>query len=181
MRHVQILFLKLSTRKKMAYSKSKKAVRRVQNYLEQMVKAETNIEFPASEPSKLAYYIRDGIKAARNFPEVIAYARLSSKYIIKSGPGKVICELRDVLELTRNNIRSQVSIPDIVDALGIIGAAITHKADVMIFPDASLDAIPNITPLEKWAEKNDYKLIIGLGHITLEKKDGVDSTQYSTP
>lgn len=165
----------------MGYSKSKKAVRRVTNYLEQMVRAETNIEFASNEPVKLAYYIRDGIKAARNFPEVINYARLSSKYVIKSGPGKVICELRDVLELTKNNIRSQVSIPDVVDAIGIIGAAITHKADEMIFPDASMDTVPNIIPLKKWAEKNDYNLIIALDHITLEKKDGVDSAQYSTP
>jgi len=162
----------------MGYSKSKKAVRRVQSYLEQMVKAETNIEFPSAEPSKLAYYIRDGIKAARNFPEVVGtYARLNSKYVIKSGPGKVICELRDVLELTRQGIRSQVSIPNVVDAIGIIGAAITHKADEMIFPDATLDTIVNITPLKKWAEKNDYNLIITLDHITLEKNDGANSAQ----
>lgn len=163
----------------MGYSKSKKSIRRVQHYLDQMVIAEGNVEFASAEPTRLIYYIRDGIKAAQHFSEASNYARLSAKFVIKAGPGKVICELRDVLPLMRHQMKSEVSIPDVVDPLGIIGAAIKHHADIMIFPDASHDTILDKTPIQNWADKNGYQLIMAIDHITLEKKDGADTEKHS--
>lgn len=164
------------------YSKSKRAVRKVQLYLDQMVAAEMNITFPDNDPTRLAYRIRDGIKAARSFPDSERYAKLSTKFIIRVQSGGVKCELRDDLSDMKSTMHNVISIEGVSDTLGIIGAAIKHKADVLNFPDARYSNL-NLTPIENWASNNGYAIQKTEDHVSLIKvehnQNGNGPTQYS--
>lgn len=164
----------------MGYSKSKRAIRRVEPYLEQMVAAEGEISFPAEEPSDFAYRLREGIKASTHFAlderkqpiEPYAdYAGLSAKYLIRVKGPLVVCEPRDVVPIARlRSSLAQVSIPDVSETLGIIGAAITHKAPSMVFPQANAQTV-KADRLFVWAQANGYFLVVGDNHVTLTKQD----------
>lgn len=163
----------------MVYSKSKRAVRRVQLYLDQLVAAEMNITFPDNDPSRLAYRIRDGIKAARLFPDTDRYAKLASKFIIRIQSGGVKCELRDSLEDMKSEMHNVISINDVNDPLGIIGAAIKHKADILHFPDARYSSL-NLAPIQNWANNNGYEIQKTEDHISLIKQEPTENGNGST-
>lgn len=159
----------------MGYSKSKRVIRRVETYLQQMVDARGQIEFPADDAARFAYELREGINASRHFAATgeepfISYAKLHPKYVIRTKGTRVICEPRDVILSVKAQTLGQVSIPDVVDPLGIIGAAIMHKAPIMIFPDASDETIIDKSKLQTWCEKNSYELIVADNHVTLTRK-----------
>lgn len=163
----------------MGYSKSKRAIRRVEAYLAQMVKSEAEIQFPAEEPSDFAFKLREGIKASRHFAvednhpvePYASYSRLMTKFIIRVKGPMVICEPRDVVPLVKlRQTLGQVSIAEVKDTLGIIGAAITHKAPIMVFPNANKDTV-EADRLNFWATNNDYYLVIAENHVTLTKEN----------
>jgi hypothetical protein len=157
----------------MGYSVSKRAVRRVEIYLTQMVVGEGKLNFPTEDASKTAYYIRQGVTSAKNFisegEPYVSYARLSGKYIVRSLSDMVVCEPRDGLpNADASTTFGRVSIPDITDVLGIIGAAIKHKAPSMIFPDARLSD-EECLKLRAWSDLHEYGVIITEAHVTLVK------------
>lgn len=164
----------------MGYSKSKRAIRRVEPYLEQMVHADAEIQFPAEEPSDFAFKLREGIKASKEYAldvekqpvePYISYSGLMSKFIIRVKGPLVICEPRDVIPLARlRQTLGQVSLPEVKDTLGIIGAAITHKAPIMVFPNANASSV-EADRLNFWASNNDYFLVITDNHVTLTKEN----------
>jgi hypothetical protein len=162
----------------MGYSKSIRAVKRVQPILEQLVEASTKIEWGSDNPAQDAYYIREGIHASAHRAMIggkpnepyYSFARLHSKFILKTGAGKVIAELRDAVPvLALKESHSVMTLPELKDEMAVVGAAITHQAQKMHFPDvdpaeADLEAIYN------WASQNDYYLVAGEG-LTLTRDD----------
>lgn len=154
----------------MGYSKSKRAIRRVETYLQQLVAAESKIDFPGEDTAKLAYYIREGITASRAFTSegepYISYARLNAKFVVRVKGSVVSCEPRDEVNIPAG--LGHVSIPDVSDTLGIIGATIKHKASLIIFPDATIHSV-DMTRLTSWGEKNGYLVIADDERVVLEK------------
>lgn len=167
----------------MGYSKSKRAIKRVEPYLQQMVAADGGVEFPVNDPLAFSYQLRDGIKAAKEFAydalqkEVepyCSYARLNTKFIIRVRGTVIVCELRDVVPVVKlRESMGTMSIPDVEDTLGVIGAAIKHKAPEMVFPSANKDTVAAVM-LFKWASSNGYFLVIADNHVTLTKNDPGD-------
>lgn len=156
----------------MGYSKHIRAFKRVQDQLDVMVEANTDVEWTSDDPAKLAYHIREGIHVAQlraqDDDEYNDYARLESKYIVRTGPQKVIAELRDgAAARTLRKTLSTMNIAGVVDALTIVGAAIKHKAPELHFPDAIVSE-DELEGLYNWATKHQYVLIIGEG-ITLSQ------------
>lgn len=155
-------------------------MRKVEPYLQQMVQAEGEIQFPAEEPGDFAYKLREGIEASKHhaldhlkrpIEPFISYAGLKSKYLIRVKGPLVICEPRDLVPIARlKTALGQVAIPEVIDTLGIIGAAITHKAPILVFPDAK-EASVDCNRLSFWASQNGYYLVVGDNHVTLTKAD----------
>jgi len=152
----------------MSYSQGKKAFKRVEQFLTQMLATGGRIEFVTKDSGRLAYHIREGIHAAKYFPELSSYATLSGKFIVKANGGVVTCEPRTIVPVVAPTM-GYLSIPDVRDALGILGACIKHKFPMMVFPDADPDL--DVTMLERWANGNGYKVIVTDIHITVERKE----------
>lgn len=136
----------------MGYSKSKKAVRHIQGYLDRLLEAETDISFPSRNPQRLAFALHNGLYAASFHPDTQRYLVLRKKFMIRYNATMVKCEIKDDLASLKQDMASNITLDDIVDPLGVIGAAIKHKADVMTFPDFD----GNVVPIETWANNNGY-------------------------
>lgn len=159
----------------MGYSSSIRTVKRVEIYLQQMLNSTENIEFPVEDASKFAYQLRDGIRTAKKLSvdkhgmpvePFATYQRLSAKYIVRTRNNRVVCELRDVVPTVQ--LLGKLNLPGIVDTLTIIGAAIKHKAPVMVFPDASSKTVDE-TRLKLWAVDHGYDTVVSDNHVTLER------------
>jgi len=149
------------------YSKSIRAVKKVQPLLEQLVLADGKIEWSSENPHADAYALREGIKSAAlraihndkpNEP-YYSFARLNSKFIFRTAPGKIIAEPRDFVPILA--LREAHS-----SMVAIVGAAITHNAYKMYFPDASIDC--DLEAVYSWAKQNEYYLVVGAG-LTLTR------------
>ena len=164
----------------MGYSKSIRAFNRVKGFLDEMVAKNEPIVWPASDPSKLAYYIREGIKVAKDrandekHPTRETYrpfSSLSSKYLLRVKGGTVIAEPRDMLpELIASAVLSRMVIEDVVDPLEIVGAVIKHKAPELFFPSADL-SLDTLQRVYAWSSKHDYFIVVSDIGITLTKTD----------
>ena len=112
----------------MGYAKTINAVVRVREYLDEMVTGTGDLEWPSSDP-RLAYWIREGIAAARaKHIDIRDYASLSGKYIIKSKEGKIVAELRNKLPL--DELRARMTVKDAIDGASVIGAAMQYKREL---------------------------------------------------
>lgn len=152
----------------MGYSKSKKAVRHVQSYLDRLLEAETDISFPSRNPQKLAYALHNGLYAAAYHPDTQKYLVIKKKFMVRYNANVVKCEVKDALESLRQKA-DNLTLEDIIEPIGVIGAMIKHKADIMTFPDFN----GNIIPIQNWAGNNGYnvnQLEEGISLI----KDGVE-------
>jgi hypothetical protein len=169
----------------MGYSRSPRAVQRVKNHLDEMLRADGKLEWVDKDPTRLAYRINDGIAAARHnafdrnkqpIEPYVTYARLKAKFIIKIEGTKVIAEPRDVmpLEIVRAGMGKMV-VHEIQDVLEIVGAAIKHKAPEMFFPDAdTLNESEDLPQLYAWASKNGYYIIPSEDGVMLTQNDPGD-------
>jgi hypothetical protein len=165
----------------MGFSKSPRAVQRVKNYLEDMLRSDTQIEWVSTDPSKLAYQLHDGLAAARHLAvdrdkkpvePYATYSRLKAKFILRIAVGKVIAEPRDIvpIESVRAGMNRMV-LHELSDVLEIVGAAIAHKALEMFFPDATDTNLPQ---LYAWAMRNGYFIIPSDDGLTLTQNDPGD-------
>jgi hypothetical protein len=157
----------------MGYYKSQNAILKVKTFLDAMVKADSDLEFavnPDQEPSKIAYAIRQGIKAAAGYG-IKEYAGLGGKYIVRSQPGKVLLELRNKLpmEMFKKAI-SNIVITEAHNLTQVVGAAVKHAADEMYFPNANIEE-NGLTQLYAWTTTKGYKIIKNDVGITLTKKE----------
>lgn len=167
----------------MGYSKSLRALTRVQNFLKEMIEeqGERRLVWFHDDPSKLSFWIREGIKVAQQHAfdknkkpvePYISYARLLMKYKIRIGRNQVIAEPREVtpLDTVRESLNNKMVLPGIEDEYGLVGAAITHGADEMFFPDATEETC-NLVALHNWTSKNGYSIIPSEEGITLTRRD----------
>jgi hypothetical protein len=166
----------------MGYSHSTRAVQRVKNHLDEMLRSDKKLEWADPDPTRLAYRINDGIAAARHnafdrdkrpIEPYVTYARLKAKFIIKIEGTKVVAEPRDVmpLEIVRAGMGKMV-VNEVQDVLEVVGAAIMHKAPEMFFPDAdALDEREDLPQLYAWASKNGYYIIPSEDGVTLTQND----------
>lgn len=167
----------------MGYAKrSKRPIKRVEDILKQMVKAEGEIRFKVEDAEETAYRIREAFAASKHFAShgepYVSYANLKAKFVIRSNGNIVTCEPRDyVPSMQVRNELATVTIPGVKDVLGIIGAAIAHKSPRMLFPDAVL-SFSDLERLAVWGEKNHYKLNSTEAGITLTRDD--DTKEHSS-
>jgi hypothetical protein len=167
----------------MGYSTSPRAVQRVKNHLDEMLNSDTKLEWADENPSKLAYRINDAFHAARHLAfnrdkkpvePYVTYARLKAKFIIRVDAGKVIAEPRDIMPLdTVRAGMARMVLHDVSDVLEVVGAAITHKAPEMFFPDADLTN-EELPQLYAWASKNSYFVIPSDDGVLLTQNDPGD-------
>lgn len=145
----------------MSYARSKKSVHRVEFVLKQLLEAKDDLIFQSIEPQKLAYHIHEALKSAAIYPEFSEYSKLRDKYTIRIRNNKVIAELKSKPIVGLSIIKEQLgkmTIVDVSSALGIIGAAVTHKISDMLFPDAHLNN-HELNELYLWAEPSGYFII----------------------
>lgn len=160
----------------MGYSKHIRAIQRVQPFLDRLVKAQSRVEWESDHPAEDAYRIREGIHASSaraltngqpNEP-YYSYALLQQKYVIRTAAGRVIAERKDVTPVVAlREAHAAMTLPNVKDEMGVVGAAITHEAHRMHFPDAGecdLEAVYS------WAKQNGYYMVVGEG-ITLTRDD----------
>jgi len=157
----------------MGYSKSSKAILRVKDYLDEMVEKNERLEWELEDNVGIAFKIRQAMAQAstrvNQGDETYAeYARLKSKYLIRTMFGKVIAEPRDVTDVVKaQQTANHMRLSGLGTSLEIVGAAIQHKADEMYFPDAYTNQASEVYP---WAQKNGYYIVVGEG-MTLTKND----------
>ncbi len=157
----------------MGYTKTIHAVVRVREYLDEMVTGTGDLEWPSSDP-RLAYWIREGIAAAgAKHIDLRDYATLSGKYILRSGEGKTIAELRNKLPL--DELRARMTVKDAIDGASVIGAAMQYKRPEMFFPNAQLSQ-DDLQLLHVWTTSVAYFMIVHepdkpLTSVTLTKRD----------
>lgn len=73
----------------MGYSTNRQTVLRILPLLE-VLKKKSTIRFGSEKPSKLAYYLREGLSAAKHFPEFEDIGLLKEHYRFEVHPGAVI-------------------------------------------------------------------------------------------
>lgn len=155
----------------MPYNPSVNAILRVKDHLNELYNSDKNVTFISDDARKLSMWIREGINFARLHPssELYAkYASLYSKYKITLKNNNVVCVLRDVSPLEVHKQLNKMTIRDIVDGLGVVGALIEHKPEFVFFPDFTND-FDQMVIIEKYADKNGYKIIVNDVGITLTK------------
>lgn len=157
----------------MGYQRSKRAIRKVEPYLQKMVESKDSIRFPTLDGPRFAYYLREAIHVSKQFAALAedqpfaSYAALSDKFIIRVKGNEVVCEKRDIaIPLATSPEQIEVSLPGCIDTLEVIGAAAHHMTGKMIFPDANEDTVDS-EALERWGEMKGYEVVIADNHVTL--------------
>ncbi len=162
----------------MGYTLTQNAVARVRPYLDEMSASDTDCTWITDDP-RLAYRIREGIAASRALG-LKDYAKLYSKFLLKSGKNRVIAELRDKLglDVLLEEARKTV-IHDVTTLSGVVGAAIKHKSPEIQFPNVTLDN-DEIEKLFKWTSQNDYLVVVTGGGLLLTKDEGMEDIAYGS-
>lgn len=145
----------------MAYARSKKSVLKLESVLKQLVEAKDDLVFQSLEPHRLAYSIHEALKSAAIYPEFYHYSLLRDKYTIRIKSNKVVAELKSKIIVGETIIREQLgkmTIVEVSDIMGVVGAAVTHKAGEMFFPDAHF-TVEGLSELYQWSEPAGYFII----------------------
>lgn len=162
----------------MGYNRTKKSIERVRPFLDQLVVGTTNLEWASNNPTKLAYYIREGVKASTAFAisegePYLSYSQLAAKYILRTTDTRVIADLRTVLpDVVVKAAHSNMNIMGVTNVLEAIGAAIKHGASKMSFPDMNAEDISeeDLIKLFNWCQANGYYIVLG-DVLSLTKDD----------
>lgn len=161
----------------MGYHKSQVAILRVKSFLDVLVRSDQDVEFSVKadeEPSRVAYAIRNGIKAsaAHNIKD---YAELAGKFIIRVKPGKVIAELRNKIgtDLLKETIARMV-VHNVTSIDAVVGAAIKYgNLDELYFPDIT-PTDESLKVMYNWTRKKGWKIIKNETGMTLTKREVED-------
>lgn len=142
----------------MGYSKSKISVERSKDLLELLVKSNANVTIKSTNPSKLAYKVREAFRVAKLYPSTYPnYQDLNERFVIKTKDDKVIFEIRDALvtnaiEELANSLT--LNLPECKSIFEIIGALVKHKPVEVQFPNALVTS--QLDVLYNWTSKNGY-------------------------
>lgn len=141
----------------MAYGRTPKAINQVKKLLDEMVEANSSIEWSFNHPQKVQYKIWEAIRYANLVPNKYPqYTTLLKKYRIKIiEPDIVKAELRDLprhIPITPNG----TIIRDVSSVLDIIETTIKLKLNNLIFPEINELDEEDFNTLTKWCESNSY-------------------------
>jgi hypothetical protein len=155
----------------MGYSKSIDAFKKIQPMLDQLLTLEGSFVIPTERPDRLAYQIREGMYALKfnAVPDGELYEEFMRRYAIKIKSREVFFELKNQ-PLQISEIRTtmqELVLPNLVQPLAIVGAAIKHKAPIMHFPDADVEGVETI---KMWADNNSYEVEVKDG-VTMRRND----------
>jgi hypothetical protein len=126
------------------YNISKRAVQRMSAYLEAMYAGQRTMTWPSKEPEKLARRIREAMTAVQHHPQYERYIPLKILYVLHARSGFVEAEWVGTEEGVAQGVAAiptivqPLTLPDIYDLEGIVGAAIAYAAetDELTFPEA---------------------------------------------
>lgn len=155
----------------MAYTSSVNAINRVRVQLDILVNAKASFEWRVSNPQKFAYQLREAFKVANQYKEQYPqYKDLKDNFIIRVTRTGVFAQKKDVLDIQPVAL-GKITIDSARTPMEVAGAAITHNAPIMYFPNASLDPV-DVEKMRKWAEASDYSLNIDNNNagVILNKK-----------
>lgn len=168
----------------MGYNLSIRSVHRVEAYLQTMLETNEDITWkPPNDvtPFYLAYWIREGIRAAEHLASkgdthVRQYAGLLDKFTIRHKRETVIAEFKvSKLQAFRVGMGT-MTLDEPTDALEMIGAALKHKhAEKFFFPNG----VPS-GHLYSWTKNNGWKIVYSEEGTTLVKGE-LDGAEEWTP
>ena len=169
----------------MGYNLSRHSVIRNRPQLDQLLEAlefKASLHFPTSSPAKLAYKLREALLASLEHPEFEYYFNsLASAFVFKITPNGVFAEFQEnpVGEVVERVVGSpkprspqKRSIPDAMDYLEVLGAAMKFQTeDELHFPNVIM-LISDRRDLLSWASANGWKYIDHEGAgVTLTKRE----------
>lgn len=164
----------------MGYTENEKSLERARIFLDAMVQHKgIRLEWRVTNSARTVYMIHQAFHIAKLLTKkgdkrFIEYAALKDAYYIKKYEGKVVAEPKDQpAELLVQRTLATVTVPDVTDTLGIIGAAVAHKAGKLFFPDAIKEHI-ELEKLYKWAQGRGYHIIVSSNGLTLTQEDPED-------
>jgi hypothetical protein len=144
-----------------SYARSKKAILKVESVLKDLLEATDDIAFVSTEPQRLAYCIHEALRSAAVYPEYTNYAELRNKFVIRVKSNKVLAEIRNrqpvALKIMKEQL-SKMTLDEVTDVLGIVGAAVKHKATELHFPLAILSQ-DDLRTLYNWTVTSGYHII----------------------
>lgn len=163
----------------MGYSTNIKAVQRVEQFLKQMSETQDTLIWNAENPSRLIYYIREGIFASAHravdsaggpIEPYHTYSQLNAKYVLKTGNGRIIARPRVLLPIAASAHQSMnvMNIPRVSETLEVIGAVLTHKAEEMHFPDAK---VVDLNAIYRWTSVNNYHILFNQSGLSITRRD----------
>lgn len=154
----------------MGYSENEAVIRKVQPILDQMVEASTDLSWPTTNAHMFGYHLREAMNLAKD-KKIAPYENLKDNWIIRNKGTKVVAEKKRVLALEAlQATMSRMELGQLFSVVEIVGAAITHKAHHMYFPDAAMMPEDRET-LYQWCQKNGYFLVVAEIGVTLTKDD----------
>ena len=147
----------------MSYSRNKNALKRVQKILDDMLKAPEgeDISFMSTNPVKLAYQLHEALDVADTYMEFVKYRPLRKLFKFRTRFDRVVAECKakpvDAKAILSDQL-SKMTVDDVADVLGIIGAATKHKANELYFPKAILTD-DDLNKLHKWTSMSGLFII----------------------
>ena len=165
----------------MGYSNNPTAITKVERFLALMVEANENLEWETTDPSKLAYYIREGISASiimyRDNPEderFKGFSELKSKFILKIKSNHVIAALRSEIPLAVMSVKKlkSVYLPNITTLTEIVGAVakyiIEERKEQITIPNSDLFE-DELKKLEAYLKSKELKIEVNENELVISK------------
>lgn len=155
----------------MGYSKNKEKVERVRKLLDQMLGTSVDLRWESDNPHMLAYHLREAMTIAQK-NHIEPYEELKDKFTIRNRGTFVLAEVKKSLDIVAQlqTAMAKVVLEDETTVVAIVGAAITHKAEELFFPNAVLSE-DDLKQLYTWTEKNGYFIVAADLGATLTKRD----------
>ncbi len=154
----------------MGYTKNPTAIDKVEKFLSLMVGADENLEWETTDPSKLAYYIREGISAScvlyGKQPEderLREFSSLKSKFIIRIKGSHVIATLRNDIPAAIGSVKKlkSVYLPNISTLTEVVGAIakyiVEEEKEQITIPNSSLNE-DEFRKLEAYLKSKELKI-----------------------
>ncbi len=171
----------------MSYTRTPRAVTRVQQILEDLLRVDGAREWLARDSGKLAYQVREAFAAAERIPEFRRFAILRERFVIRSRDGKVIAEprVKSPFEAPVATVFGKVSLEGISTAQQAIGAVIKHNIEEIHLPDFPSmppDDVSELQLLFKWTSTNEIYIVNHFGAgITLTRRRPVPELEWTPP
>lgn len=166
----------------MGYTKNPTAIDKVERFLLMMIDANENLEWETTDPSKLAYYLREGISASGTLyknlnhedEKIRRFSELKSKFIIKVKENKVIASLRNEMPVAVMSVKKlrSVYLPNISTLTEVVGAVAKYMVEEgkeqITIPNSSLDS-SEFGKLEAYLKSKKLKIEVNGSGIVISK------------